>query len=186
MTLQCLALWRLLQAQFHDFVLVHIAHHAAPCVVPEIHHARAVYCRFQHWDNIKGHLVLQDEEGKRIIDFINPYLRVQLASTFGLKQGGSCKKSAWIEDHVYAGTSDFFITRCYSANCMTIIRHHAFVFASLYVYHLHGCCLIPSKQVKCLSYTAVQMTHDMQTGSVTCYFHFELKQQYMYVCMSSC
>ncbi len=67
----------------------------------------------QNWDNIKGYVVLQDEEGKRIIDFINPYLRVQLASNFGLEQGGTCKKSAWIEDHVYAGTSDFCITRCY-------------------------------------------------------------------------
>ena len=75
--------------------------------------------------------MLQDEEGKRIIDFINPYCRVQLASNFGLEQGGSCKKSAWIEDHLYAGTSDCFVTRCYSAKCMTISRHHAFVFASL-------------------------------------------------------
>ncbi len=68
------------------------------------------------------------------------------ASTFGLEQGGSCKKSArqtscncqadflqlppcskpaWIEDHVYANTSGFFITRCCFANCMTIIRHEA-------------------------------------------------------------
>ncbi|KAL0052197.1 hypothetical protein WJX82_009614 [Trebouxia sp. C0006] len=52
-----------------------------------------------------------DEEGKRIIDFINPYCRVQLSSNFGLEQGGSCKKSAWIEDHLYAGTSDCFVTR---------------------------------------------------------------------------
>ncbi|KAL0028633.1 hypothetical protein WJX79_007029 [Trebouxia sp. C0005] len=55
--------------------------------------------------------VTWDEEGKKTIDFINPYLRVQLASTFGLEQGGSCKKSAWIDDHVYACTPDFCITR---------------------------------------------------------------------------
>jgi hypothetical protein len=121
----------LVASAFHDSVLVHIAHHAAPYVVPEMYHDQAVYCRFQYWDNVKGHLVSQDEEGKRMIDYINPYVRVQVASTFGLEQGGSCKKSAWIEDHLYAGTSDFFITRCYSTNCMTIIRHHAFVFASL-------------------------------------------------------
>ena len=108
---------------------MHIGHHAAPCIVSHIYHARTVYCRFQHWDDIKGHLVLQDDEGKRTIDFINPYLRIQLASTFGLKQGGSCKKSAWIEDHIYAHTPEFFITRCYSANCVTILRHHALVFA---------------------------------------------------------
>lgn len=81
-----------------------------------------------------------------MVDYINPYLRIQLASSFGLEQGGSCKKSAWIEDHMYAGTADFFI------NCMTTIRHRAFVFASLYIYHLHGCCLIPSNQVA-ISYT---------------------------------
>ena len=111
--------------------------------------------------------MLQDKEGKRTIDFINPYLRVQLASTFGLKQGGSCKKSAWIEDHIYAHTSEFFITRCYSANCMTLLRHHAFVFASLYVYHLHECRLILSEQVQYLSYTAVQTTRDMQSATFT-------------------
>ncbi len=83
-----------------------------------------------------------------MVDYISPYLRIQLASSFGMEQGGSCKKSAWIEDHLYAGTSDFFITRYCSANCMTMIRHHACVFASLYMYHLHGCCLIPSKQVR--------------------------------------
>ena len=165
---------------------MHIRHHAAPCIVSHIYLARTVYCRFQHWDDIKGHLVLQDEEGKRTIDFINPYLRVQLASTFGLKQGGSCKKSAWIEDHIYAHTPEFFITRCYSANCVTILRHHAFVFASLYVYHLHECCLILSKQVQYLSYTAVQMSHDMQSGRVTCHFHLRLKQQCMCICMSTC
>jgi len=77
-----------------------------------------------------------------MVDYINPYLRVQLASTFGLEQGGSCTKSAWFEDHVYAGTSDYFVTRCYSANCTAITRRHVFVSASVYVYHLHGCCLI--------------------------------------------
>jgi len=112
--------------------------------------------------------VSQVEEGKRIIDFINPYLRVQLASTFGLEQGGRCNKSAWIEDHVYACTADFCITRCYSANCMMKIRHHAFVFASLYVYHSHGYCLILSKQVKRSGYIVVQMTHDIQTDG-KCY-----------------
>ncbi len=83
-----------------------------------------------------------------MIDYINPYVRVQGASTFGLEQGGSCKRSAWIENHVYASTAEFFITKYCSANCMTIIRQHAFVFASLYMYHLHGCCLIPSNQAK--------------------------------------
>ncbi len=36
----------LVASAFHDLVLVHIAHHAAPCVVPEMYHARAAYRRY--------------------------------------------------------------------------------------------------------------------------------------------
>ena len=55
------------------------------CTLRIIHNpqrARDVPCQgclpqtLQHQDNIKGPIV-QDEEGKRMIDYINPYIRVQ-------------------------------------------------------------------------------------------------------------
>jgi len=108
----------------HDSFLVHIAHHTQPsacqrCTIPGLSAAKFATSGQHQGTYCAG------RGGEEVIDYINLYLRIQLSSTFGLEQGGSCKKSAWIEDHAYAGTADFFITRCCSANCMRLgAAHH--------------------------------------------------------------